>query len=459
MLALAAPVSADPNVEVGLTAGPHVFSVNNELGVIDSSNSTSLRNSVLFGARVGYFFSPILGIEGELGVIPTEARTGVFDVWALTYRAALVAQFGAANPANHWIPFVLGGLGMTHVVSSNNEDVVSEDGDEMAFLGGGVKYRIGDAWGARFDARVLFPPSSSTEFAATDGELLVSVYREWGRPTAAAPVVAPVVEIGDKDGDGLKDDVDECIDDPEDVDGFEDGDGCPDEDNDADGVRDDAPDGCPMVKEDPDQFEDTDGCPEDDNDQDRFLDPQDGCPIDPEDYDQFQDEDGCPEPDNDNDGFLDAQDGCPLEAETPNGYEDTDGCPDDLPKALKQFTGVIAGITFENDSDKIKKSSNKALDAAAKILLEYPDTYLEIQGHTDDTGTDEYNLDLSQRRAESVKAYLVKKGVPDASVIAKGYGETAPIAEGTTKGARAKNRRVEFKLVLGGVGAAPGTTP
>src|SRR6187549_1794444 len=84
------PAHADVNVEAGVTAGAHVFSVNNELGVPDSSDATSLRNSVLFGVRLGYYFSRMLGVEGELGFIPTEARTneggGTVGVNTLTYR-------------------------------------------------------------------------------------------------------------------------------------------------------------------------------------------------------------------------------------------------------------------------------------------------------------------------------------------------------------------------------------
>jgi len=443
-----APTSADVNLEAGITLGPHVFSVNNELGVPDIESADSLRNTVLFGVRLGYYFSRVLGVEGELGFLPTEARRGTVDVAALTYRLQLVAQFGAADPDNKWIPFVLGGVGNTNIIGTEDENVITMDGDEMFYGGVGVKYRIGKAWGARGDVRALFPPSSSTEFAAVDYEALVSVYREWGRPSGPPPK-----QIGDTDGDGYKDDVDECVDHAEDFDKFEDEEGCPEVDNDKDGIF-DVDDTCPMDPEDPDMWEDEDGCPDTDNDKDTFLDPQDGCPNEAEDVDQFQDEDGCPEADNDNDGFLDPQDGCPIEPETINGFEDADGCPDDLPKALKEFTGVIAGITFENDSDKIKKSSNKVLDAAVKILLEYPDTHLEIQGHTDDTGTEEYNLDLSQRRAESVRQYFVKSGVPEDRVVAKGYGKSVPLTDKTTKAARAKNRRVEFKLITG-MGGTP----
>jgi OOP family OmpA-OmpF porin len=89
------------------------------------------------------------------------------------------------------------------------------------------------------------------------------------------------------------------------------------------------------------------------------------------------------------------------------------------------------------------------LDAAAAVLLEYAELRLEIQGHTDDVGDRAYNVDLSQRRAESVRAYLAAKGVAEARLTARGFGPDAPIAKGRSKSARAANRRVEFRLVSG----------
>jgi OmpA-OmpF porin, OOP family len=181
--------------------------------------------------------------------------------------------------------------------------------------------------------------------------------------------------------------------------------------------------------------------------------------MEAEDADNFKDEDGCPDPDNDGDGVLDAADQCPDQLETANGYQDDDGCPDDVPKAIKKFTGVIKGINFKTNSDVILKSSNKTLDAALKILVEYPDLKLEIQGHTDDVGDHDYNVDLSQRRADSVKRYFVEKGVTEDRLIAKGYGPDAPLLAKKTKAARAKNRRVEFKLVSDLTSPPPAAPP
>ena len=129
-----------------------------------------------------------------------------------------------------------------------------------------------------------------------------------------------------------------------------------------------------------------------------------------------------------------------------NGYKDDDGCKDDVPQAVKKFTGVIKGINFVSGSARIAKSSFKTLDGAVAVLKEYPSVKMEISGHTDDVGDAEKNKALSQARAESVKAYFVSKGIEEARLTAAGYGEDKPIAAGTSKAARAQNRRVEFSI-------------
>ena len=144
----------------------------------------------------------------------------------------------------------------------------------------------------------------------------------------------------DRDGDGIPNKFDLCINIPEDIDGFEDEDGCPDPDNDQDSIL-DVDDGCPNDPEDFDNFEDADGCPDPDNDQDGILDLYDACPMQPEDLDEFEDLDGCPDPDNDLDGIPDTADACPNAAETYNGHEDADGCPDEKPHVDTDGDGYV----------------------------------------------------------------------------------------------------------------------
>jgi OmpA-OmpF porin, OOP family len=247
---------------------------------------------------------------------------------------------------------------------------------------------------------------------------------------------------GDLDGDGILDDVDRCPRVPEDRDGFQDDDGCPDDDNDADGLNDKI-DKCPNDPEDRDGFEDDDGCPELDNDKDGLSDKVDTCPMDPEDKDGFEDDDGCPDRDNDKDGIPDKDDKCPNEPGAP-----PDGCP-------KKYTHVVVTekkielkqtVFFDTNKATIKPVSFALLDDVALALKDNPKIKVEVQGHTDSQGDDNFNLKLSQRRAESVRAYLGGKGVAGNRMVPKGYGENVPIADNRTADGRGQNRRVEFVI-------------
>ncbi|HEV7620647.1 MAG TPA: OmpA family protein, partial [Flavisolibacter sp.] len=111
----------------------------------------------------------------------------------------------------------------------------------------------------------------------------------------------------------------------------------------------------------------------------------------------------------------------------------------------KKITQIASKIFFETNSDKLKVASLVQLDELAVILNRYPEAKLIIEGHTDDVGTDEYNITLSQKRTESVKKYLVSKGISESRLTAIGYGESKPIADNKTSIGRAKNRRVELK--------------
>ena len=290
--------------------------------------------------------------------------------------------------------------------------------------------------------------------------------------------------IGDRDGDGIKDDVDKCPDNPEDFDGFQDADGCPEPDNDNDGILDkddrcpnepedrdgdqdedgcpegsdgdrdgdgipDSLDKCPDVPEDKDGFQDKDGCPDPDNDQDGIPDKQDLCPNDPEDIDGFEDKDGCPDPDNDKDQIPDVVDKCPNEPETYNGYQDEDGCPD---KGSVVIDGnalvILKKIKFKTASAEILPESNEILDAVATTVIHHPEfTLLEIAGHADERSSDEYNLKLTQDRVNSVMNALIQRKVPKDHLRSKGYGEFCPDDPGHDESAWEKNRRVEFKIV------------
>jgi len=435
----ASPAHADASdVEVGAFAGVHIFADDNELGVWDAPDADSLKNSIAFGVRLAYAFTSLISVEGEGLIMPTESRNTGEGSMAFGYR--LHGLLHLVGDSHKLRPFVVLGFGGMSSTKSDNS-AIHADSDAMFHGGVGLKYAVGDRWGVRADGRVLLPPSSEDHGATVDYELLVGGYFTLGSKHKAAPAPAR-----DSDGDGILDDQDKCPNEAEDADNFQDEDGCPDPDNDGDGIA-DADDKCPDQAETVNDIDDQDGCPETDEDGDGLIGSQDKCPNEAEDKDNFQDEDGCPDPDNDGDGVADADDKCPNQAETENGYQDADGCPDEVPVAVAKFTGTIKGITFKTGSDVITKGSYKTLNAAAKVLTDYPELRLEIQGHTDNVGDDDKNLDLSQRRAESVKNYLVKKGIDEGRLEAKGYGETTPIADNGTAEGRAQNRRVEFKLV------------
>ncbi|MDH5673494.1 MAG: OmpA family protein [Myxococcales bacterium] len=290
--------------------------------------------------------------------------------------------------------------------------------------------------------------------------------------------------IGDRDGDGYKDDVDACPDEPEDFDNFEDEEGCPDPDNDRDGIldvddecplvpedhdgdsdKDGCPEGnigdrdgdgildnvdeCPDDPEDRDGFQDEEGCPDPDNDSDGILDVDDLCPNDPEDKDDFEDADGCPDPDNDKDRILDVDDSCPNDPESYNGFEDEDGCPDRGNVIIEENEIIILEkIYFATDSAEILSKSFPIVDAVAATLMGNPQiTMIEIQGHADERGADDYNIRLTSDRAASVVQALGQRGVDMNRMRSAGYGERCPVDAASNKEAWEKNRRVEFKIL------------
>lgn len=112
----------------------------------------------------------------------------------------------------------------------------------------------------------------------------------------------------------------------------------------------------------------------------------------------------------------------------------------------KVETGTLPKIQFEFDRDAITPESNPTLELIARLLLKNPRLKVICLAHTDSVGTEEYNLDLSERRARSVKTFLVKEGVPPPSIRFKGMGYSRPLADNSTDEGRAKNRRVEFRV-------------
>jgi outer membrane protein OmpA-like peptidoglycan-associated protein len=284
----------------------------------------------------------------------------------------------------------------------------------------------------------------------------------------------------DRDRDGILDRRDACVSVREDIDGYEDEDGCPDPDNDRDGVP-DSLDKCPKEPEDMDGFEDSDGCPEYDNDNDRIPDSTDSCTGVAEDYDGFEDSDGCPDYDNDADMVPDSVDKCMNIPEDIDGFRDDDGCPDvdndqdgvadsldkcpdqigppsnagcaknetgeEKPKAreIKRGRVILLGVRFPAGSPAINPASYLVLDEVVASLVDWPQVMIEIQGHTDRTGTEEEKLRLSQERAEAVREYLINRGIAPHRLTAVGKGWSDPIADDRTAQGRSMNNRIELR--------------
>lgn len=285
----------------------------------------------------------------------------------------------------------------------------------------------------------------------------------------------------DKDGDGITDSQDKCPDNP----GPKELQGCPD--TDRDGIV-DMQDSCVTDS----GLVEFNGCP--DRDGDKVIDKKDDCPVTPglaefagcpdRDKDGVPDrEDLCPDvpgdvrhfgcPDTDGDGVYDNEDrciqvkgpkenmGCPYADADGDGVFDKDdecpkvfgavenkGCPKLEKKEIETLKYAFENLEFETGKDIIRSSSFPSLNALAALLVSKPNYGLRIEGHTDNVGSDEKNLILSQKRATAVRNYLVKRGVQGVNLEAFGYGESIPVADNDTPEGRQKNRRVEMKIIF-----------
>ena len=233
----------------------------------------------------------------------------------------------------------------------------------------------------------------------------------------------------DTDGDGIIDSDDACPD----VAGPLVNNGCPDTDN--DGLF-DFIDNCPTEA----GPKENNGCPWPDTDGDGILDKDDQCINLPGPLAN----NGCPYQDTDEDGVLDKDDKCPS---TP-GPVSNDGCPEIEKEVEEILKTAFDNLEFETAKDIIKEASKPSLSELAEVLLAKEDWGLQIAGHTDSQGAAQSNLVLSKKRAESVKAFLVSKGISAERLSVLYFGETDPIADNNTAEGRQKNRRVEMTIIF-----------
>ncbi|MFO0755905.1 MAG: OmpA family protein [Byssovorax sp.] len=303
----------------------------------------------------------------------------------------------------------------------------------------------------------------------------------WAPLPRPAPAGGPVVPVNrDRDGDGIRDDIDACPDTAGELQADPSKDGCPIADRDGDRIM-DIDDACPGIAGVRSADATKNGCPKD-SDGDDIHDGIDACPdlkgvasADPR-------RNGCP-PDGDGDGVADATDACPEVAGPSSTDPKWNGCPDDpdgdgikgaadacpyekgaadaeprqngcprLVRVNKDEIVLRTKIRFRIDgrrkSETIDPLSGDLMREIRDVINEHPEiTKIEVQGHTDDAGTEQYNQRLSQDRAEAVRAWLIDAGIPADKLVAKGYGFWKPAADNRINVGRTRNRRVQFIIL------------
>ena len=256
----------------------------------------------------------------------------------------------------------------------------------------------------------------------------------------------------DTDRDGIYDQHDDCPEEP----GLPEFNGCPD--NDGDGIE-NSKDSCP----DTPGLVEFGGCP--DTDGDGTPDTKDACVNEPGSVDMNgcpdsdgdgvannvdscveiagpSENNGCPWPDSDGDTVLDKDDKCPNVA----GLVSNEGCPQPSKAIMEELNAVGAKVPFQLNKADLGVLVTTVLDIVAGIMEKYPNTNFIIEGHTDTSGPKVFNQNLSEKRASSVKEYLVKKGISADRLSTVGYGEDRPSTSNKTRKGRVSNRRVEFKV-------------
>lgn len=404
----------EPNLwEVGLFLGALFPAYEHNLKQPDLPREAYSGAAFTLGGRVAYFPLPYLGVEveGFAGSGSTRDTDSTATFYAL--RGQVIGQL----PLWSVVPFVTLGGGVLGATSES----LGHDGDPSLLFGLGAKAPINHFVSVRLDLKDNLAQRGN----ADQGSLTHHFEMQLGATFTFERTPPPPPR--DRDYDGLYDSEDACP-----TVGALTVDGCPG-DSDGDGIRDHL-----------------DQCPEQagvaptgclaDEDQDGVPDTEDACPTAAGPAPK-----GCPE-DTDQDGVVEG-DLCPNEPETKNGFEDADGCPDVLPEAIKQFVGVVKSLNFQSGTAQLEDSSRTMLDQAASELTQHPSIRIEVSGHTSSEGSEQTNQQLSVDRANAVRDYLVGKGVAADRVVARGAGDSEPIADNSTPEGRAENRRIEIRVL------------
>lgn len=369
------------------------------------------------GVGLKYYLSEKLNIALEFGYRPpfTDYLDGV--------------EHSGDPENNDWYAFGGVSVGYNFAIGKDADgDGVIDSKDRCADIPGlaalnGCPDRDGDGVADRLDeCPDLAGPADLKGCPDTDGDGIVD-------PRDACPEIAGGIKMNgcpDTDGDGVVDMEDACPNTP----GLRSLKGCPD--TDGDGIT-DADDKCPEEAGVKVNF----GCPDYDTDGDGVVDRMDKCPAIPG-LGKFE---GCP--DTDGDGVQDSQDKCPNTV----GSVLNKGCPEIKAEDQAVLDFAMNNIRFETGAAVIKTASFEVLNNIAEVLSRYPDYKINISGYTDDRGSAVANQSLSESRAKACAAYLIMKGINKNRIVARGYGETNPIAGNDTVEGRRQNRRVEFELI------------
>lgn len=334
---------------------------------------------------LGRYFGDHFAFEGLIGKSHLEGVDS-FDALELGVNFLLFM-----DRSRRLSPYLLAGAG----VLDSESDIYDNDQEGFFTYGLGVQYRFGDGpLSLRVEHRSRDTSDNNLDFDDRITSLGLSF--AFGGEAEPPPPPAPPPDP-DSDGDGVPDSRDQCPDTP--AGHAVDSRGCP-LDSDGDGVI-DGLDECPNTYR--------------------------GAAVDAR---------GC-ELDDDKDGVVNRLDDCP---DTPAGVRvDVNGC--EIGEIIE-----LPGVNFETNSDRLLPGADNVLRDAAATLKKYPDIVVEVAGHTDSQGAAEYNQGLSERRAETVRDYLINAGVAEQRLFAKGYGEAEPIADNATADGRARNRRVELRI-------------
>lgn len=380
----------------------------------DDDGRRALDDSVAGGEfNLGFGLGDSLSLEGSFGY------SDIFGFPGQEHIDISLNVLSHLNPGRRFSPYILVGVGYLGTETTTG----SEENRPTVAAGLGGLIRLGRS---RFSVRAEYYARFALEqdYTFTDRLATLGLQYGFGRDRGEIPVVT------DSDGDGIVDDRDRC---PYSEPGVDiDAAGCEVYvDTDEDGII-DRNDQCPDTR--PGTAVNNVGCVGD-YDGDGVRDDVDQCPrtvsgaaIDAR---------GCAR-DDDGDGIADHRDRCPN---TPAGASiDDTGC---------EIVDVIElrGVNFASNSDRLLSGAEQILDDAATWLKQRPNLIVEVAGHTDSAGNDKLNLGLSERRAYTVRDYLVSQGVNAASLSARGYGESEPVADNVTPEGKAENRRVELRII------------